>query len=563
MIEGMKREPAAEETACELCGGREARVLFERRGAGRDAAMYAPTTDAFADYGRVVRCTTCGLARTSPRPAGAALADFYRSASDPKYLEEERGRRATAHRYLAQLERRVQGGCLLDVGCGPGLFLTSASERWRKVGVELSGWAAGEARRRFGLDVREGSLMEAGLPDASVDAALLVDVVEHLPDPRAVLRELARVMRSAGALFILTPDIDAPVSRLMGRWWWGLRPAHIHYFSRRTLTALLEDCGFEVLTLGYWGRTFSLGYWISRMRGYAPRLVDAAGAAARWTGLGRLPVRINTYDSVGLVAIRKARPIEKRGKKVTAILPAYNAEHTLGRTVADMPPGLFDETILVDDASRDGTVELARRMGLKVFVHPRNRGYGGNQKTCYREALAAGADVVVMVHPDYQYDPRLATELVAPILEGNADCVLGSRMLKDEALKGKMPVWKYAGNKFLTAAENLGFGAKFSEYHTGYRAYSREVLSRLRLDLNNDGFVFDQQIIAQMLAAGIRVAEVPIPTRYFKEASSVNFATSVKYGLQTLGVILRYRLHRHGIRRFPQYGPASGGPGTS
>lgn len=233
------------------------------------------------------------------------------------------------------------------------------------------------------------------------------------------------------------------------------------------------------------------------------------------------------------------------GKKLAAVLPAYNAEKTLKMTLDDIPKGLFDEIILVDDASKDGTVELAKQLGIKhVIVHPKNRGYGGNQKTCYQTALDLGADIAVMIHPDYQYDPTLAPELIKPIVDGRADCVLGSRMMTDTALKGKMPVWKYIGNKFLTGLENLAFGSSYSEYHTGYRSYSKEVLRSLRLDLNSDGFVFDQEIIAQMLAQKYRITEVPIPTRYFKEASSVSFVVSVKYGLQTLTVLLGFLMHR-------------------
>ena len=200
---------------------------------------------------------------------------------------------------------------------------------------------------------------------------------------------------------------------------------------------------------------------------------------------------------------------------------------------------------------------MYRLGGMRVIVHEKNKGYGGNQKTCYGAALEMGGDIVVMIHPDYQYDPTLAPDLVAPILAGEADCVLGSRMMRDTALKGKMPVWKYVGNKFLTGLENLGFGAKFSEYHTGYRAFNRKLLSSLRLDLNSDGFVFDQEIIAQMLATGFRIAEVPIPTRYFKEASSVSFVVSVKYGLQTLWTILRYFLHRRCGLKFEQFSARS------
>ena len=238
----------------------------------------------------------------------------------------------------------------------------------------------------------------------------------------------------------------------------------------------------------------------------------------------------------------------KDGKKIVAVLPAYNAELTLERTMADIPKDWFDEIILVDDCSRDGTVALANKLGgIHVVVHPKNRGYGGNQKTCYSTALARGADIAVMIHPDFQYDPTLAPELIKPILEGKADCVLGSRMMTDTALKGKMPLWKYIGNKFLTGLENFAFGVKLSEYHTGYRSYNKDIMSKLQLELNSDGFVFDQEIIAQMLANKFRIFEVPIPTRYFKEASSVSFWVSVKYGLLTLTVLVGFVLNRVGL----------------
>lgn len=242
----------------------------------------------------------------------------------------------------------------------------------------------------------------------------------------------------------------------------------------------------------------------------------------------------------------------KDGKKIVAVLPAYNAEKTLDWTVRDIPPNLFDEIVLVDDASQDGTVELAKKLGLTVIVHKRNRGYGGNQKTCYSAALEMGADIVVMIHPDYQYDPKLAPDLVAPILAGEADCVLGSRMLNDQALKGKMPLWKYLGDKFLTWIENTTFGTSYSEFHSGYRAFSKHTLSTLPLELNHEGFVFDQDIIAQMFSVGLRMAEVPIPTRYFKEASSTSFGTCVKYGMQTIWLMCKYLMHRHlGLTKRP------------
>lgn len=236
-------------------------------------------------------------------------------------------------------------------------------------------------------------------------------------------------------------------------------------------------------------------------------------------------------------------------KKVVIVMPAYNAALTLERTYADIPHDLVHHVILVDDVSRDDTVEIARRLGLETIVHRQNRGYGGNQKTCYDRALEWGADVVVMLHPDYQYDATRIGALVAPILAGEADLVLGSRFLGDP-LAGGMPGWKFVANRFLTGVENIAFGLRLSEYHTGLRAYGRDLLERIPYDLNSDDFVFDQELIAQVVAAGdLRVAEIGVPTRYFEEASSVGFRRSVVYGLSTLRVVARYLLHRSGLRR--------------
>ena len=228
-------------------------------------------------------------------------------------------------------------------------------------------------------------------------------------------------------------------------------------------------------------------------------------------------------------------------------MPAYNAALTLERTYADVPHGMVDRVILVDDVSRDQTVEIARRLGLEVIIHRQNRGYGGNQKTCYDAALAAGADVVVMLHPDYQYDATRIPALVEPILRGEVDLMLGSRFLGDP-LAGGMPKWKYVSNRFLTTAENVVFGLHLSEYHTGFRAYSRGLLETIPYRLNSNDFVFDQELVAQAVATGMRIGEIAVPTRYFAEASSVNFRRSVVYGLATLRVLARFMLHRTRIR---------------
>ena len=238
------------------------------------------------------------------------------------------------------------------------------------------------------------------------------------------------------------------------------------------------------------------------------------------------------------------------GKRVAVVLPAFNAEKTLETTVRELPP-LVDVSILVDDHSSDRTVEVAERLGLKHYIHDRNYGYGRNQQTCYREALAAGADVVVMLHPDYQYTPRLVTAMVSMVAYDVYDVVLGSRIIGGrKALQGGMPLWKYVANRLLTAWENLLLGVKLSEYHTGYRAFSRRVLTELPLLENSDDFVFDNQMLAQCVYFGFRIGEVSCPTKYFAEASSINFRRSVRYGLGVLATAMQFALQRAGMANF-------------
>jgi glycosyltransferase involved in cell wall biosynthesis len=240
-------------------------------------------------------------------------------------------------------------------------------------------------------------------------------------------------------------------------------------------------------------------------------------------------------------------------RKVVVVMPAYNAAKTLKITYDDLPRGDIGEIILVDDASRDETVRVARELGLTVFVHSRNYGYGGNQKTCYTEALRAGATIVVMVHPDYQYDPRLVPEMIKPIEDEEADVVFGSRMMGVSAYKQGMPWWKYLANRFLTGVENRAFGLRMSEYHTGYRAYRREVLESIDFRANSDNFIFDQDIVAQVVEAGYRLKEIPVPVRYFPEASSAGMLASTRYGFSILWLVARYRLHRAGLYRSRQF----------
>jgi glycosyltransferase involved in cell wall biosynthesis len=237
------------------------------------------------------------------------------------------------------------------------------------------------------------------------------------------------------------------------------------------------------------------------------------------------------------------------GKRIVVVLPAYKAEKTVEATYRDLPHDIVDMVLLVDDASPDRTVEAARRLGIKTLIHPQNRGYGGNQKTCYREALADGADVTVMVHPDYQYDPRLVTAMAGMVASGIYDVVLGSRILGSTARQGGMPLYKYISNRLLTAFENLMLGSKISEFHTGYRAFSRRALLDLPLLANSDDFVFDNELLAQSVALNLKIGEISCPTRYFPEASSINFYRSCIYGFGVLSTSVKFRLWKLGICR--------------
>lgn len=234
-------------------------------------------------------------------------------------------------------------------------------------------------------------------------------------------------------------------------------------------------------------------------------------------------------------------------------MPAYNAEKTLERTLKDIPNDCVDEIILTDDCSQDGTVELAKKLGLQVFVHQKNMGYGANQKTCYDEAFKLGGDIIVMVHPDHQYDPKVIPQLIKPLLNEECDAVFGSRMLGGRPLEGGMPKWKYLANIFLTAFENAVFYMYLTEYHSGFRAYSRKYLETVKYKLNSDDFVFDSEIIAQGVVHNIRIKEIPIQTRYFKDASQIGFWRSVVYGLSILKMLVKFKLHKKGIKKFRMF----------
>lgn len=258
------------------------------------------------------------------------------------------------------------------------------------------------------------------------------------------------------------------------------------------------------------------------------------------------------------ILVPEAEGSPKRSHKVVAVLPAYNAERTLAATLADIPVGALDDVLLVDDGSTDRTVQVAQEIGLNVIVHPQNKGYGGNQKTCYRWALEKGADIVVMIHPDYQYDSRVIPHAVGIIELGICDVVLGSRIRsRAEAFRGGMPAWKYIANRFLTASENMALGQNLGDFHSGFRVYRRQVLETIPFERNSDDFVFDTQFLVQAVHFGFRLGDIPVPVRYFDEASSINFRRSVKYGFGTLSTVGKFWLNRLGVWKNELFQPRS------
>ncbi len=271
--------------------------------------------------------------------------------------------------------------------------------------------------------------------------------------------------------------------------------------------------------------------------------------------IGVSDVSGKTNSEVQAVAAVESSKLKSSGR-VIAVMPAYNAAATLERTVADIPPGSVDEVILVDDCSRDNTVEIARRLGLTVIAHEKNTGYGGNQKTCYRHALDRGADYIVMIHPDYQYDSRVIPVAIEILRLGICDMVLGSRIrTRREALDGGMPKWKYMANRGLTICENIALGQNLGDFHSGFRAYRRQVVETVPFERNSNDFVFDSQFLAQAVHFGFKLGDIPVPVRYFDEASSINFGRSVTYGNRTLAVMAQFWLHRLRIWRSPLFEP--------
>jgi SAM-dependent methyltransferase len=546
---------------CRLCGDLTA-LRYPGVEGWVDNGTFAPSSHEVGVHDDLYVCQRCGTVQTRELPAPQLLESRYAETDDHQYLVEEAGRRQTARRLLNLLERSVSPGRMLDVGCGHGLLMAEARDRgWDTVGLELSHSAIGHARR-LGLRVLEQTIEDASLPTAGFQAIVAVDLIEHLSAPREFVSRCRELLAPGGALLIATPDPESWAARIFGRRWWGYIPTHLHLLPRRMLRELIQAEGFVLADDATMVRDFSFQYWLS---GLASR-----GGMLQWLqpALGRLPIAQRPFglalgDERVVLAVRAEPrcadpPLASRSEqtpRIHAVLPAYRAAATLPAVAKQLPGGSVNRGLVVDDASPDDTAAVAHEHGFDVLVHPTNRGYGANQKTCYVAALRDGADVVVMVHADNQYDPRLVPEMVAPILTGRADVVIGSRLLNDRAIVGGMPRWKWVGNKFLTWTENRAFRRSYSEYHTGYRAFTAEFLRSVAFLRNSDAFVFDQEIFAQAVATGARVHEIAIPTRYFLEASSVSFRQSVLYGLRTLAVLARFRAHEAGLWRWALLAP--------
>ncbi len=562
---------------CNFCGSAKYYLVYRR--SKREKAKSAADDSSGTSYtiseshlekpDKIVKCMGCRLVYAVPEISVDPIKKDYVDMVDTEYLEEEKGRRAQARIVLAKIAKFRRHGRMLDIGCGPGFFLDEAKRQdWEATGLDLSAWAKKYSKEKFNIDVFQGTLNEAVFPERSFDVVVMNDVIEHVEDPKALLIEIRRILKNNGLLCVSTPDIDSFLSRFLRARWWGINKYHLFYFSRKTIERFFEAVGFKRVRYFSYPRVFSLNYWAKRLKAYPAFVHAPMNFAARIGSLGGRLLKVTLHDQICVIAKKVERldsviidADEKKeifqGKpKVVAVLPAYNAEKTLERTVADIPKDIVDEIVLVDDLSRDGTVKLAKKIGLTVYAHKKNLGYGGNQKTCYEKALERGADIVVMVHPDYQYDPKVIPQLIEPIRQGLADAVFGSRMMKGGALEGGMPVWKHNANILLTALENVVLGTYLTEYHSGFRAYSARLLKRIRYKEDSNGFIFDTEIIVQILANHLKIDEVPIRTRYFEEASSIKLWPSIVYGLGIIRVMLRYVLHTKGILKDPRLEPA-------
>lgn len=553
---------------CNLCGSNSYSTIYKSRTAKKPSSdKYLISESDLQKPSKLFNCNSCGLIFAEQDRNMIYYMSQYSDMIDREYVEEEMGRRLASVKILKRIEKNKQQGKILDIGCANGFLLDEARRRkWDPYGVEVSKWAVRYASEKLNLNVLRGTLRKAAFPDQFFDVIVMLDVLEHLPDPRYTLIEIRRILKNDGMLYISTPDISSAMSKILRAKWWGINKFHLYYFSKKTLRKMLDASGFKIKRYNPHIRIFSINYWVKRLKTHNRFLYKIWDFISRIGKLGKTQLKINLRDQIEVTAV-KARKLDylvssaasKREKvarsdmKVIVVLPAYNAEKTLKKTVDDIPKDVANKIILVDDNSTDRTVDIAQELGLEVVRHKKNMGYGANQKTCYKKALEEGADIVIMVHPDYQYDPVIIPKLIEPIQKGEADAVFGSRMLKGGALLGGMPLWKHNVNILLTAFENVAMGTYLTECHSGFRAYSADLLRTVNFDANSNNFVFDTEMIAQALMHHFKIEEVPVQTRYFDEASSIKLIPGILYGLGIIWTMIKYIVHAKGIYKLKQF----------
>ena len=515
----------------------------------------------------IVRCKRCRLVYVNPQPKESDVLSSYINMKDNLYVKQEKGRRLSAKRILNKIERFKKVGNILDIGCSAGFLLDEARKReWKVYGIEPSEWASDYAKNNLKLNniYNIKSFKDFSRP-AFFDVIVIKDTLEHVIDPAQLLCDARQILKPDGILYISTPDISSMAAMILRARWWGIKNHHLYYFAPKTIKSLLNKCGFNVAKISRQIRFFQIGYILNASAISKTSFYKFLKKYLQKLPLKRFILPIDLKDQVEVFAKKQrklcyideleldnSRAICKESK-VIVVLPAYNASKTLKRTLADIPKDCVDDIILVDDKSTDNTLKIAESLGIRTFSHETNRGYGGNQKTCYKKALELDADIIVMVHPDYQYDPKMISELIKPIKSQKADAVFGSRMMKGGALEGGMPLWKHNANILLTAFENVCFGTYLTEYHSGFRAYSSKLLNSINFEKNSDGFIFDTEIIAQTLLKGFKIKEIPIRTRYFDEASKINLRDSLWYGFGIINTIIKYIIHIKTPFNFKQF----------
>lgn len=479
---------------------------------------------------KAYRCKNCRVAFLYPAPETPEniYSESYFQKWYIRYYEERK-------EYIKELfllfdKYLDKKGKLLDVGCGIGILLDVAKENgWDVYGQDIAHFAIDYCRSK-GYIVYDNPLPELNLTENYFDMITIFDVLAHLKDPVSYINTCAKLLKPGGYLIIKTPYHSsllfflANLLSFTGKSRSLLHiPAQIFHFNLRTINLISKEF-FRIVKVSH----------INDFTSFNKKIYFHI------TKKKSLIIILQKYEFI------KGNHYER---KTVVVMPAYNAEKTLEKTVSEIPVNVVDEIILVDDGSKDRTVEIAKQLGIKVVVHSENKGYGGNQKTCYKLALESGADYIIMVHPDYQYDARVIPYALGFVKLGICDIVLGNRIrTRKEALSCGMPLYKYIANRFLTIIENFITGQNLGEWHSGFRIYRREVLETVPYEKNSDGFIFDTEFLVQAVVFGFKIGDIPIPVRYFKEASSINLKESIKYGILSLIVLLKYIFYRIGIK---------------